>query len=606
MGEAMRDVAIQIDAAAGQVVISGVVDWRVVNDNPFLQHAQSGTVRITLPIAGGPFDPGFNPPSLAPGGSSRLSGAAEVSVVDPTTGRLETQGGLELALFRVIDQQRGDVSGLVVEGFFRLFPTLNSGDGDKRFTAFLGFDETFRSLDSTVVELQVRTPNRALLDFTTDFLVGEADYPPVLVTAIPTPSDDRLLGSDGGDALDGLAGDDVVDGAAGDDRLSGGDGADTLLGGAGDDTLDGGPGQDVIDGGAGVDVVTYAAASAAVGARLDGEAGFAAAAGDRIENVEILLGSRFSDALVGSGRSDTLDGGAGDDRLFGLEGDDVLIGGDGADFVDGGGGFDTASYASAPAGVGARLDGVAGFGAAAGDVYRAVEALAGSAFADVLVGSSGANRIVGGAGADRLFGFGGHDTLLGGVGGDIIDGGSGIDVVSYVDATAAVGARLDGVASFGAAAGDRYRAVEVIVGSRFDDALVSGGGGNRLEGGDGADRLFGFGGRDWLSGDAGADRLFGGEGGDLLHGGPGNDELTGGLGADLFHFDGPGFGDDVIRGFEDGVDRLDFRDYEGLRFDALAISGGGAVTRIDIGQDTVFVLGPAFGQVDAADMLFGV
>src|SRR5262249_39773583 len=93
---------------------------------------------------------------------------------------------------------------------------------------------------------------------------------------------------------------------------------------------------------------------------------------------------------------DTLDGGAGNDRL------------------DGGDGIDTASYASATAGVTVSLalttaQNTAGAGS---DTLAGIENLSGSSLADHLAGDAAANRLAGLAGLDTLTGGGAADTFV--------------------------------------------------------------------------------------------------------------------------------------------------------------------------------------------------
>ncbi|WGF88955.1 S8 family serine peptidase [Marinivivus vitaminiproducens] len=90
---------------------------------------------------------------------------------------------------------------------------------------------------------------------------------------------------------------------------------------------------------------------------------------------------------------------------------------------------------------------------------------------------------------------------------------------------------------------------DVIRGFQADDVLC---------GGDGDDTLKGDAGHDRLYGQDGDDTLYGGDGDDLVSGGDGNDILVGGEGADIFEVYGDAPGDDVVRDFEAGVDRLKF------------------------------------------------
>jgi Ca2+-binding RTX toxin-like protein len=60
----------------------------------------------------------------------------------------------------------------------------------------------------------------------------------------------------------------------------------------------------------------------------------------------------------------------------------------------------------------------------------------------------------------------------------------------------------------------------------------------------------------------GNDSMFGGAGNDELNGGSGVDQLYGGEGADTFVFrPGDGAGRDVIRDFEDGLDRINLANF---------------------------------------------
>jgi Ca2+-binding RTX toxin-like protein len=290
-------------------------------------------------------------------------------------------------------------------------------------------------------------------------------------TIIGNASDNSLTGNTGNDTLDGGIGTDTLNGGDGNDILIGGTGADTLLGGAGNDTasyatatsgviaslvnssantgdaagdsydsienltgssfddtltgdagnnvLDGGNGNDTLTGGAGADTLiggfgtdtaSYASSTVGVNANLSGTGSGGDAAGDTYNSIENLTGSAFDDILTGDNGNNVLEGGAGADQLFG------------------GVGNDTASYATATAGVIANLaNSSANSGDAAGDTYNSIENLTGSAFDDTLTGDGGTNVLNGGAGNDTLSGGAGNDTLTGGTGNDtfVIQAGSG-------------------------------------------------------------------------------------------------------------------------------------------------------------------------------------
>ena len=206
---------------------------------------------------------------------------------------------------------------------------------------------------------------------------------------------------------------------------------------------------------------------------------------------------------------------------------------------------------------------------AAGDVFAGIEGLVGSAFADVLIGDGLPNALDGGAGDDRLYGLDGGDLIDGGEGADLIDGGAGFDTASYRNARMGGGARLDGGVNWGMAAGDVFVRVEGLVGSAFADVLIGDPGDNSLEGRGGVDDLWGL------------------------------------AGADRFAFTGPGFGTDIVRDFEDGVDLLDFSSHAAIGgFADLEISQAGSNLRIDAGADVIFLVDVALADITVADFEF--
>ena len=96
--------------------------------------------------------------------------------------------------------------------------------------------------------------------------------------------------------------------------------------------------------------------------------------------------------------------------------------------------------------------------------------------------------------------------------------------------------------------------MENVTSGAGDDILKGNGASNTLTGNNGDDRLTGLGGDDTLRG---------GLGDDILNGGGGKDILLGGAGADTFVFTNTSHSSatisraDIIRGFTDGVDKID-------------------------------------------------
>ena len=339
---------------------------------------------------------------------------------------------------------------------------------------------------------------------------------------------ERLYGSRFDDNLRADTNSNVLWGHHGNDTLYGRGGNDTLYGGDGDDALIGGTGADVMHGQNGTDTVTYANSATSVGARLDGIVGWGGAAGDTIFSVENLTGSAHRDTLVGSNGANVIDAGAGGGTIYGLDGDDTLIAGTGADVMYGQTGIDTVTYASSATGVGARLDGIVGWGGAAGDTIFMVENLIGSAYRDTLVGSNVANVIDAGAGGGTIYALDGDDTLIGGTGADVMYGQNGIDTVSYASSASGIGARLDGIVGWGGAAGDTIFQVENLIGSAHRDTLVGSNVANVIDAGAGGGTIYGLGGDDTLIAGTGADVMYGQTGADkfVFSDGFGNDKIA--------------------------------------------------------------------------------
>ncbi|EGF33000.1 putative hemolysin-adenlyate cyclase protein [Oxalobacteraceae bacterium IMCC9480] len=299
--------------------------------------------------------------------------------------------------------------------------------------------------------------------------------------------------------LTGDANANVLTGGTGDDVISGGGSSDTLIGGAGADTLDGGNGSDT---------VSYAGSSAGVTVNLAIQTQISTgdASGDKLSNIENLIGSAFDDMITGTASGNVLDGGAGTDTL---------------------------SYAASAAGVTVNLSlttGQVSAGDASGDNLSNIENVIGSATqGNTLTGDANANVLTGGAGAD---------TFTGGAGVDSFVGGGGIDTVSYVDASAGITINLITSVQTGAAAGEIYSSIEFFVGSNYADTFVLADAGTvtSVDAGSGDDIVTGSIQNDTLRGGTGNDTLSGGGGNDALFGQAGNDIIDGGAGTDVAQY----------------------------------------------------------------------
>lgn len=270
---------------------------------------------------------------------------------------------------------------------------LDGGRGDDRIVAGADDDRIFASAGRDFVSGGggVDAYDASAFGKAVTIDLDESGYQPVGGSkgAVKLAGVENLTGGARNDGLLGDAKANQLQGLAGDDRLTGR---------GGDDVLDGGIGSDTINGGGGFDTATYADAEAAVTVTLavKGPQNTGGAGVDRLQNVEALVGSRYSDNLTGngaanqlhsgdgddmlkaSGGADTLNGGAGRDQLVGGGGDDLLDGGAGADHLVGGAGGDRFVFAST---FEADLDTIAAFDADILDL-SAIDAIAGTAAND--------------------------------------------------------------------------------------------------------------------------------------------------------------------------------------------------------------------------------
>jgi Ca2+-binding RTX toxin-like protein len=286
-----------------------------------------------------------------------------------------------------------------------------------------------------------------------------------------------------------------INGTAGNDIINGTSAADVISALAGDDIINGSAGADTIDGGTGIDTMSYTASAAAVTVNLalaTAQSG-GDAAGDKLSNIENVIGSAFADTLTALSAGSILIGGAGNDKLNGAGGNDIFIGGTGADTINGGAGIDTIIYATSTSGVTVNLalTTAQSGGEAAGDIISNIENIIGSVFNDTLTGNGSDNILAAGNGNDKLAGGAGNDILIGGAGADKLDGAAGVDTVSYADSNAAVTVNLAVTTAQvgGYAAGDTLFNIESIIGSAYNDTLTGSSVANKFDGGAGTDTV---------------------------------------------------------------------------------------------------------------------
>lgn len=301
----------------------------------------------------------------------------------------------------------------------------------------------------------------------------------VIENATGGAGNDVLQGNAAANTLRGDFGSDRLIGGAGDDILIGGPQRDELFGGDGDDILRPGGVGELVDGGPGTDTLDFADSDEPVTVTLPND-------------TENLIGSAFADDLTGSIGANVIRGGGGDDTIRG-GGRDTLMGEDGDDTIestgigatlDGGDGFDTLTFRGFDTGF--VIDLTAGTATAQGttfDRFTGFERVIGSPFDDVFLASGLRDDMVSAReGADRF------------------ELGGGFDTVSYAALDRAIIADLTAGLVWDGVALDRLIAVEMVVGTRFDDTMF---GSETLadsfDGGDGADYFYGGGGFDTVT-----------------------------------------------------------------------------------------------------------
>ncbi|HYI40516.1 MAG TPA: calcium-binding protein, partial [Allosphingosinicella sp.] len=418
-----------------------------------------------------------------------------------------------------------------------------------------------------------------------------------------TAGNDVMNGGDGRDFFYGLGGNDVLDGAAGDDELDGGDNDDILVGGAGRDNIVGGLGNDRL----------Y---SHAVDPAYTGPTSFIGTSYDTFAEADTLSGGAGDDYLF-AGYGDHVDGGANDtfgDRLFisfrgatsGVNGDfrmlidqsSVTVGGgtitgiEYADFIEGSEFGDLlATYGSFYPGQ-TRVYGFGGddrliahkyagfggggfWGGEGDDTIDAIlsdygPALYGESGDDILIAGTSGSIVDGGTGNDILHLSSGNQTARGGEGDDSfyflqslddldrVDGGDGFDRVfvsgGFAHSVIFGATSLVNVELLTLAAGFGYQ-------FRMSDGNLAAGQTLIVDGsGIPAGLSLQFDGSAEqeggfdVTGGAGADTLVGGSGADVLNGGAGVDTLRGRSGNDVYHVDSAS--DQVLENSGEGTDEV--------------------------------------------------
>ncbi len=480
-----------------------------------------------------------------------------------------------------------NLSLLTITGFERLntVGTLVTATA-AQFEAFDRISYNAGNL-TAIVSLQLAaTGSATTLDISSELSDGG------LRAATVTGSSDSetITTGDGSDTINAGLGDDIVNGGASNDILNGNEGNDQIFGGIGNDTISGdlngtNAGNDILRGEDGDDVITDSFGTIA---DIDGGIG----------NDTVGVTTNFlSGTIAGGADIDTLSMSgnvnlslltvSGFERLFTVG---SLITATAAQFES----FDRITYNANNPTIGVNLRLAATGGPTVLDL--AGELSDGGVRAVTLTGSSDDETITTGDASDTINAGLGNDRLIGGLGNDLLDGGGGIDTADYSAAAGIINIDLRNTASFQntvSAGNDRLTGIENVIGSAFDDELISdlaiinelrGGAGNdryyiyqfgdqaieaagegtadridafanvsllatseietivarlttdmTLGGSDTANLMNGNTGNDTLNGNGGNDTLNGLDGNDTLDGGAGNDTLDGGAGNDLIN-----------------------------------------------------------------------
>ena len=327
---------------------------------------------------------------------------------------------------------------------------LSGGAGNDRIEGRGGDDTVEGGAGADTLDGGAGTDSYLAVQFNNDVLSYASSTGGVTIDLsrqyVPTASTEQQRGhfatGSGGDAAgDKFRGFEHVTGGMGNDRLTGDGWNNILIGGPGADRLDGGAVQttgtgadgdfgtaDDVMTGPDQDTASYAGSTAgvtitfsAVARRVnnqdvtthDGAGSGGDAQGDRLLNIEKVIGTAHDDTFIASNTTQIFDGGENAEDNPETRNVDESVDND------------TVSFANLDDDVTAFTDSAS---------YLRIENLIGGNGDDYLLGDGNPNRLEGGAGADDLEGYAGNDTLIGGPGDDSLSGegggaGAGFDLL---------------------------------------------------------------------------------------------------------------------------------------------------------------------------------
>lgn len=364
-------------------------------------------------------------------------------------------------------------------------------------------------------------------------------------------NDNIVIGNGAGSTLRGLDGDDILVGGAGADTVNGGSGNDTLVWNANVN----GPtdGRDVINGGADTDTFAVYGNNQAETYRIYTRSDWLAAGNNNSGQInagtEIIVtrngqGNGAIIAELSAVEEIVINTGQGNDRVIASGNFDTTHLAYNTITINDGGGDDVVDISALTSPHRIVFNTGGGYDRIAGDLRpqdlvdvrlngtRDADWIVGGDDDDLIEGGDGEDRLKGSDGDDEVHGGGGDDWIVADKGFDDVDGGEGSDTYNAAWSDGHMVVNLSANRAYGSPIGlDRVVNIENAITGGGDDILVGNSEDNILRGGSDDDTIYGLGGRDFIDG------------------GAGDDTLSGGGGADWFQF-APGFGNDVITGFD--------------------------------------------------------
>ncbi len=311
---------------------------------------------------------------------------------------------------------------------------------------------------------------------------------------------ENIIGGAIGDVIIGNDGDNIIDGGNGSDRIIAGAGNDTIFADENDAVLDGGAGNDWLN------YSLYKPLANGVGINISMTNSQASLEFESITqnfisitNFENIIGTHGNDIIVGDYLDNKLKGGLGSDNIIGGGGNDWLYIDSFDSLIDGGIGdnyidfseFSVATSIKISLNNQAQIAIFVNSSQTSATVQNFIN-IVGSKLDDNIVANDANNIIYGNDGADSITAGGGNDTIFADNQDRLIDGGSDTDTINFSLFSSAISVDLSLTSSqaIGGMQAITIQNIENIVGTNYDDMLKSSSLVNKIEAGNGNDRVF--------------------------------------------------------------------------------------------------------------------